>query len=117
LLYPSAPHEYGIWVNATQDGLNVLNRISELKGGDWGKNYAQFNEAAIDFRAKYGFEPQEVDWFLTYIGFYVEAEENRFRISEEALDTNDAVITGDRKNELLFLSILRQDCCSGGLLT
>ena len=100
LLYLSDPHKFSIWVNATQEGLNVLSRIGEFKGNDWGKNYTQFNKAAIDFRTQYSFQPQEVDWVLTYIGTYLDAEDNHFLISEDALDTKDVALTVDDESDL-----------------
>ena len=100
LLYLSNSERYNIWVNTTQDGLSVLGRISDLKGQDWGENYAQFNNAAIDFRKEHEFLPQEVDWVLTFIASYVENEDNHFRADEEALDTKDIAVTIDDESDV-----------------
>jgi hypothetical protein len=92
LLYLSAPDKYGIWTNTTQEGLSVLNRISELKGSDWGKNYAEFNKAATEFRTRHGLQPQELDWVLTFIASYVESEDSHFRVNEDALETKEVAV-------------------------
>lgn len=100
LLYLSAPGENNIWVNATQDGLFVLNRIGELKGNDWGGNYSQFNKAAGEFRTRYGFQPQEIDWILTFVRSYVENEGKYFRIDEDLLETEHVPIAVDDEDDL-----------------
>ena len=100
LLYLSAPHKYSIWVNSTQGGLSVLNRIGELRGNDWGENYAQFNQAASGFKDKYGFQSQEIDWLLTFIESYVESEDDHFEISEDLLETEQVAIVVDDEADL-----------------
>jgi hypothetical protein len=92
LLYLSAPDKYGIWTNTTQEGLSVLNRISELKGSDWGENYAEFNKAATEFRTRHALQPQELDWVLTFIASYVESEDSHLRVNEDALKTKEVAV-------------------------
>jgi len=99
LLYLSNPVKYNIWVNATQNGLLVLGRISEFKGNDWGENYAQFNKAATEFRIKHGFQPQEVDWALTFIASYVESEDNHFLVSEDVLKAEQVALAVDDESD------------------
>lgn len=100
LLYLSNPEKYSIWVNATQEGLVVLGRVTDLKGQDWGKNYTQFNSEAIDFRENHGFQPQETDWFLTFISSYIESEDNYFRVDEETLRSEPITIPGDDESDI-----------------
>ncbi len=100
LLYLSDPEKFSIWVNATQEGLSVLNRIGNLRGNDWGDNYTEFNKAAIEFRTQYGFQPQEVDWILTFIGSYVESDDDHFRIDEDSLETERVVVAVDDEEDI-----------------
>lgn len=100
LLYLSNPERYSIWVNATQDGLFVLGRISDLKGQDWGENYMKFNSAAIDFRKHHGFQPHETDWFLTFISSYILSEDNHFLVEEETLKTDQVAIAVDDESDI-----------------
>jgi hypothetical protein len=87
LLYLSNPEKYNVWVNATQEGLNILNRIGDLKGKEWGQNYLRFNKAATEFRVAYNLPAQGVDWVLSFLYQYVAVENSHFRISEDVLDT------------------------------
>jgi hypothetical protein len=100
LLYLSAPHKNSVWVNATQGGLAVLNRIGELKGNEWGENYTQFNKAAVEFRGKYKLQPQEIDWILTFVNSYVESEDDHFRVSEDLLQSEQVAIAVDDEADI-----------------
>ena len=92
LFYLSDPDRYAIWVNATEAGLVVLRRIDKLRGQDWGKNYTQFNGEAMDFWRNHRLQPQETDWFLTFISSCVKSEDSHFRADEEMLSTEQAPI-------------------------
>ena len=100
LLYLSAPSKYNIWVNRTQEGLSILNRIGDIKGGDWGENYLHFNQAANDFKSRYGLQPQEMDWILNFIALYVETEDGHFHISEDTLEAEEIAIAVDDEAEI-----------------
>lgn len=100
LLYLSDPRKYNIWVNTTEEGLVLLNRIKDLKGNDWGQRYTVFNQAAIDFRDTYRLKPQEIDWMLSFISDYVESENDHFQINEEILETEKLVIAVDDEPEI-----------------
>lgn len=100
LLYLSNPEKHNIWVNATQQGLYILNRIGDLKGKDWGENYLVFNKASVEFRETYGFPPQAVDWVLSFVSSYVAVEDDHFRVSEEVLDTKEVLVTIDDDSEI-----------------
>jgi hypothetical protein len=63
-LYLIDPKQYNVWLDATQRGLYTLGCIENLDKEGWDKNYPLFNSAAIQFRDRHGFEPQEVDWVL-----------------------------------------------------
>jgi len=100
LLYLSNPQTHNIWVNTTQEGLFLLNRIKELKSSDWGANYIQFNKAAIKFRNKFSLLPQEIDWILTFIASYVESVDDHFSIEEDLLKTEEVPISVDDETDL-----------------
>lgn len=101
MLYLSDPSQYTIWLNSTQQGLYTLNRIPDIKGEtDWGKNYHIFNSAAIVFRDKYGFDPHELDWVLSFISAYVESGEDYFLIEEEEFDVTEISVSIDDEAEL-----------------
>jgi hypothetical protein len=100
LLYLSNPEKHNIWVNATQQGLYILNRIGDLKGKEWGENYLLFNEASIEFREAYGLPQQAVDWFLSFLSSYVAVEDNHFRVSEDILDTSEVLVTIDDDSDI-----------------
>jgi len=100
LLYLSYPEKHNIWVSATQQGLYILDRIDDLKGKDWGKNYLRFNKAALAFREVYGLPPQVVDWVLSFLSSYVTVEDHHFRISEDVLDTKDVLVTIDDDSDI-----------------
>jgi hypothetical protein len=67
LLYLQNPTEYSVWLPTTHRSLEQLGRIQGLAKSNWSKNYPIFNAAAISFRDRHGFEPQEVDWALWMI--------------------------------------------------
>jgi len=100
LFYLSNPENYNIWVDATQQGLYILNRVDELKGKNWGENYLLFNRSAIDFRGTYGLAPQAIDWVLSFLSFYVAAEEHYFRVSEDVLETKEVLVTIDDDSDI-----------------
>lgn len=100
LLYLSDPSKHNIWVNRTEEGLSILGRIDELKGSDWGENYAQFNNAANDFRIAYKIQPQEIDWILNFIARFVESDGDHFRINEDTLDAEKIAIAVDDESDL-----------------
>ena len=78
LLYLSDSEKYNVWVNATEKGLSIVERIPDLKGKHWGQNFQTFNKEAIEFRNSYGFKPQEVDWVLSLIGRRITREKNHY---------------------------------------
>ncbi len=87
LLYLSDPGHNNIWINKTERGLIKLNRIPKSEGNNW-ENYKMFNEAAIKFRNRHNFKPQEIDWILACIGDdnYVESSNNnKYKFNEEQL--------------------------------
>ncbi|MGA3284897.1 MAG: hypothetical protein ABSD57_10630 [Verrucomicrobiota bacterium] len=100
LLYLSDPSKHNIWVNRTEEGLAILGRIGELKGGDWGGNYTQFNNATAEFRIAYKIQPQEIDWILNFIARFVESDDGRFRINEDTLDAEKIAIAVDDESDL-----------------
>jgi len=100
LLYLSDPEKYNIWVNTTQQGLNVLGRIQDLRGTDWGKNYNIFNNSAIEFRDTHGFLPQELDWIFTFFSNYLEADNSNYTIDEDVLKWDQPAQTVDDESEL-----------------
>lgn len=100
LLYLSNPEKYNIWVNKTQEGLSVLNRVGHLTGKDWGEKYAAFNQAALDFKTQYGFPAQEIDWILTFIASYVSASDTNFLIEEDVLKTKEIPVSVDDEDDL-----------------
>jgi len=100
ILYLSDPKIYNIWVNTTQQGLNSLGRIPDLRGTDWGNNYTKFNDAAIKFRDTYGFLPQELDWIFTFFSNYLEAGNDYFTIDEDVLKWDEPVQAVDDEAEL-----------------
>jgi hypothetical protein len=100
LLYLSNPENYNIWVNKTQDGLSILNRIGQLAGKNWGENYVKFNEAALDFRTRYGFAPQEIDWLLTFVASYVSPSDSNFLIDEDVLKTKEIQVPVDDEDDI-----------------
>jgi len=95
LLYLSNSKIYNIWVNKTEEGLLVLNRLSGLSGNKWGNNYKVFNNSTINFRDSHNFIPQEIDWILTFIAGFVESSENYFLIDEESLSPSVALSVDD----------------------
>lgn len=100
ILYLSSPNLYNIWVNATQEGLTILNRLPDLRSGDWGENYIRFNKAAVDFREKYSFQPQEIDWILSFVSSYVESQDDHFQVSEDILKTEKVPVTIDDEQDI-----------------
>ncbi len=66
-VYLMEPERYNVWLPTTHQSLELLGRIQGLEKSNWSKNYPVFNTAAISFRDKHGFEPQEVDWALWMI--------------------------------------------------
>ena len=100
LLYLSNPEKHNVWVNATQQGLYILNRIGDLKGKDWGENYMLFNKASIELREAYDLPPQVVDWILSFLSSYVAVEDHHFRVSEDVLDTKEVLVTIDDDSEI-----------------
>jgi len=99
LLYLSDPQTYNIWVNKTQEGLMILGRTSEFRSNNWGAHYISFNQTTAEFRDKFEFQPQEVDWILTFIASCVESEENHFLIEEDLLETEQVVIVVDDEED------------------
>lgn len=85
LLYLVDPLAYNVCVPATEKGLEILNRMPERRSKKWGAYYAQFNEAAIEFRDQYGLLPQEVDWVLWLIGDNVERDRGDFLVDPELI--------------------------------
>ncbi len=100
LMYLLQPEKCAVWVNTTQEGLQVLGYANEMKGSDWGRNYAIFNQAAQEFRARYGLQPQEVDWVLTFISSYVESEDGHLRVSEDTLETEEVAVNVKDEDDL-----------------
>ena len=77
-----------------------MNRVGEFKGNAWGENYTRFNKAGIEFRNKHDFQPQEIDWVLTFINWYIESEDNLFCISEDVLQSKQVPIVVDDEAEI-----------------
>ena len=100
LLYLSNPEKYNIWVNKTQEGLSVLNRVGQLTSKDWGDKYATFNQAALEFRIQYEFSAQEIDWILTFIASYVSPSDSNFLVDEEVLKTKEIQVSVDDEDDL-----------------
>lgn len=100
LLYLSNPEKHNIWVNATHQGLYILNRVGDLKGKDWGENYMFFNKASMEFRRTYALPPQVVDWVLSFLSSYVAVEDHHFRVSEDVLDTKEVLVTIDDESDI-----------------
>jgi hypothetical protein len=71
LLYLQNPEEYNVWLPTTHRSLELLGRIQGLEESNWSKNYPVFNAAAVSFRNRHKFEPQEVDWALWMIDLIV----------------------------------------------
>jgi len=71
LLYLQDPEQYNVWLPTTHRSLELFGRIQGLEESDWSVNYPIFNAAAISFRDKHGFEPQEVDWALWMVEMIV----------------------------------------------
>jgi len=101
LLYLSDSERYNIWVNKTQEGLYILNRIPNFNGKDFGNYYHDvFNPAALEFRKKYDLKPQEIDWILTFIAGYVENNDDGFIMDEDSLKTQEIDLVIDDESEL-----------------
>jgi hypothetical protein len=100
LLYLSKPSPYNVWVNKTATGLVVLNRINSLRGNDWGANYSLFNQAAINFRDTFGFQPQEIDWILTFVTNWIaKSESDHFYVESELTEAPKVVLTVDDRTD------------------
>ncbi|MBN1861628.1 MAG: hypothetical protein JW840_09235 [Candidatus Thermoplasmatota archaeon] len=95
LLYLSNPDKFNVWVNKTEEGLLILNRLKDLSKLDWGLAYIEFNTAALKFRKKFDFQPQEIDWILTIIASYVEKGEDYYLIDEDVLENEKISISVD----------------------
>jgi len=67
LLYLQDPKQYNVWLPTTHRSLELLGRIQGLEESNWSKNYPVFNAAAISFRDRHKWKPQEVDWALWMI--------------------------------------------------
>jgi hypothetical protein len=66
-LYLMEPERYNVWLPTTHQSLELLGRIQELEESNWSKNSPVFNAAAISFRDRHKWKPQEVDWALWMI--------------------------------------------------
>jgi hypothetical protein len=71
LLYLQNTEEYNVWLPTTHRSLELLGRIQGLEESNWSRNYPVFNAAAVSFRNRHKFEPQEVDWALWMIDLIV----------------------------------------------
>ena len=71
LLYLSDPSLYNIWLPSIERGLVELGEIKRFRGNDYSTYYQCFNNAAINIRNRYGLQPQEVDWALSFIPAYI----------------------------------------------
>lgn len=100
ILYLSDPDKYNIWVNKTQQGLFVLNRISNLKDKNWGTNYLIFNESANKFKNKYSLNSREIDWILTFIASYVESFDDHFIMGEDIIESEEISISVDDEQDV-----------------
>jgi hypothetical protein len=86
LLYLADPLAYNVCVPATEEALEILGRIPKRRSQRWGESYAQFNEAALGFRDRFGLQPQEVDWALSLIQKHVKADKGHFLIEADWTD-------------------------------
>ena len=85
LLYLKNPKSYNICLPKIQEGLQILGRIETFHDGEFVNYYEKFNHEVIQLRDRFGFEPQEMDWILTFIAAKVKVENGNFIIEKELI--------------------------------
>jgi len=81
LLYLTDPTKHTIWVKTTHDGLFTLGRIDRERKNEFGAQYVEFNNNALEFASNYGLGHREIDFILFVISRYVTYDNGSFNIN------------------------------------
>lgn len=81
LLYLTDPTKHTIWVKTTHEGLFILRRIDKERKKEFGAQYVEFNNNAIEFTRNYDLGHREIDFILFVISRYVTFENGKFNVN------------------------------------
>jgi hypothetical protein len=103
LLYISDATKFNIWLDATQKGLVALGLFKVVAENDWDQSYTIFNSSVIEFRDRYGFAPQEMDWVLSFFSNHLERAADHFAFDDQHPIKEKQISPSDEILEVLSL--------------
>ena len=80
LLYLTDPTKHTIWIKTTHEGLFILRRIDQERKKEFGAQYVEFNNNALEFASTHNFGHREIDFILFFISRYVTLENGKFNV-------------------------------------